>query len=168
MLSVVTAPAAVLIRPDGYVAWAGELGDPGLADACRRPGATTVRPWRDRRRTVHRLLGPQPPLVPLAATVVGEAPRRRVAVQAQPPAKHARRSPRSRSRCYPRRVHSLGARRYRPVTGGDDESELSSVVLRAVLRDAAEESVMARAVAAGFLLLRPRRNGLIESASSSG
>ena len=33
MLSVVTAPAAVLIRPDGYVAWAGELGDPGLADA---------------------------------------------------------------------------------------------------------------------------------------
>ena len=33
MLSAVTAPAAVLIRPDGYVACAGELGDPGLADA---------------------------------------------------------------------------------------------------------------------------------------
>ena len=33
VLGAVTAPAAVLIRPDGYVAWAGELGDPGLADA---------------------------------------------------------------------------------------------------------------------------------------
>ncbi len=30
VLGAVTAPAAVLIRPDGYVAWAGELGDPGL------------------------------------------------------------------------------------------------------------------------------------------
>jgi 3-(3-hydroxy-phenyl)propionate hydroxylase len=33
VLGAVTAPAAVLIRPDGYVAWAGELDDPGLADA---------------------------------------------------------------------------------------------------------------------------------------
>jgi hypothetical protein len=33
VLGAVTAPAAVLIRPDGYVAWAGELADPGLADA---------------------------------------------------------------------------------------------------------------------------------------
>jgi len=33
VVGAVTAPAAVLIRPDGYVAWAGELGDPGLADA---------------------------------------------------------------------------------------------------------------------------------------
>ena len=33
VLGAITAPAAVLIRPDGYVAWAGELGDPGLADA---------------------------------------------------------------------------------------------------------------------------------------
>jgi 3-(3-hydroxy-phenyl)propionate hydroxylase len=26
-------PAAVLIRPDGYVAWAGELAEPELPDA---------------------------------------------------------------------------------------------------------------------------------------
>jgi hypothetical protein len=32
-LGPVTPPAAVLIRPDGYVAWAGALGDPGLPDA---------------------------------------------------------------------------------------------------------------------------------------
>ena len=29
----VTAPAAVLIRPDGYVAWAGHPADPGLRDS---------------------------------------------------------------------------------------------------------------------------------------
>jgi 2-polyprenyl-6-methoxyphenol hydroxylase-like FAD-dependent oxidoreductase len=33
VLGAVTAPAAVLIRPDGYVAWVGELTDPGLPDA---------------------------------------------------------------------------------------------------------------------------------------
>jgi 2-polyprenyl-6-methoxyphenol hydroxylase-like FAD-dependent oxidoreductase len=32
-LGVVTAPTAVLIRPDGYVAWVGEGSDVGLADA---------------------------------------------------------------------------------------------------------------------------------------
>lgn len=32
----VPAPAAVLVRPDGYVAWAGELGEPGLAEALTR------------------------------------------------------------------------------------------------------------------------------------
>jgi 2-polyprenyl-6-methoxyphenol hydroxylase-like FAD-dependent oxidoreductase len=32
-LGAVTAPTAVLIRPDGYVAWVGELTQPGLADA---------------------------------------------------------------------------------------------------------------------------------------
>ena len=32
-LGAVTAPAAVLIRPDGYVAWVGEPSEPGLADA---------------------------------------------------------------------------------------------------------------------------------------
>ena len=31
--ATVTAPAAVLIRPDGHVAWAGDLADPGLPDA---------------------------------------------------------------------------------------------------------------------------------------
>jgi len=33
VLGVVTAPAAVLIRPDGYVAWVGEGTDTGLRDA---------------------------------------------------------------------------------------------------------------------------------------
>jgi 2-polyprenyl-6-methoxyphenol hydroxylase-like FAD-dependent oxidoreductase len=33
VIGAVTAPAAVLIRPDGYVAWAGDLTDPGLPDA---------------------------------------------------------------------------------------------------------------------------------------
>jgi 2-polyprenyl-6-methoxyphenol hydroxylase-like FAD-dependent oxidoreductase len=32
-LGTVTAPIAVLIRPDGYVAWVGDLTQPGLADA---------------------------------------------------------------------------------------------------------------------------------------
>jgi 2-polyprenyl-6-methoxyphenol hydroxylase-like FAD-dependent oxidoreductase len=32
-LGVVTAPTAVLIRPDGYVAWVGDLTQRGLADA---------------------------------------------------------------------------------------------------------------------------------------
>jgi hypothetical protein len=33
VLGEVPAPAAVLIRPDGYVAWAGDLTDPGLPRA---------------------------------------------------------------------------------------------------------------------------------------
>ena len=34
MLGAVAAPTAVLIRPDGHVAWVGEsTGDVGLADA---------------------------------------------------------------------------------------------------------------------------------------
>ena len=33
VLGEVAAPAAVLIRPDGYVAWAGDLTDPGLPQA---------------------------------------------------------------------------------------------------------------------------------------
>jgi hypothetical protein len=32
-LGAVAAPTAVLIRPDGYVAWVGDLTQPGLADA---------------------------------------------------------------------------------------------------------------------------------------
>ncbi|HEY0567484.1 MAG TPA: hypothetical protein VGD13_05030, partial [Xanthobacteraceae bacterium] len=32
-LGAVTAPTAVLIRPDGYVAWVGDLTEPGLAGA---------------------------------------------------------------------------------------------------------------------------------------
>jgi hypothetical protein len=33
VLGAVTAPAAVLIRPDGHVAWVGAPADPGLPDA---------------------------------------------------------------------------------------------------------------------------------------
>ena len=33
VLGVVSAPTAVLIRPDGYVAWVGDLTHPGLAEA---------------------------------------------------------------------------------------------------------------------------------------
>jgi hypothetical protein len=33
VLGAVSAPAAVLIRPDGYVAWVGGSTDPGLPDA---------------------------------------------------------------------------------------------------------------------------------------
>jgi 3-(3-hydroxy-phenyl)propionate hydroxylase len=33
VIGTVAAPAAVLIRPDGYVAWAGDKTDQGLADA---------------------------------------------------------------------------------------------------------------------------------------
>jgi 2-polyprenyl-6-methoxyphenol hydroxylase-like FAD-dependent oxidoreductase len=33
LLGAVTAPAAVLIRPDGYVAWVGDLTQLGLVDA---------------------------------------------------------------------------------------------------------------------------------------
>ena len=35
-LGAVAAPNAVLIRPDGYVAWAGERGSIGLSDALTR------------------------------------------------------------------------------------------------------------------------------------
>jgi 3-(3-hydroxy-phenyl)propionate hydroxylase len=35
-LGAVAAPAAVLIRPDGHVAWVGEATQPGLADALTR------------------------------------------------------------------------------------------------------------------------------------
>ena len=33
VLGTVAAPTAVLVRPDGYVAWVGDGGDAGLADA---------------------------------------------------------------------------------------------------------------------------------------
>jgi 3-(3-hydroxy-phenyl)propionate hydroxylase len=33
VIGAVTAPSAVLIRPDGYVAWVGDLPQPGLIDA---------------------------------------------------------------------------------------------------------------------------------------
>ena len=33
VVGAVTAPAAVLVRPDGYVAWVGDLTQPGLAEA---------------------------------------------------------------------------------------------------------------------------------------
>ena len=36
VLGVVSPPAAVLVRPDGYVAWVGEGTDAGLTDALAR------------------------------------------------------------------------------------------------------------------------------------
>ena len=36
VIGVVAAPSAVLIRPDGYVAWVGERNDAGLVDALTR------------------------------------------------------------------------------------------------------------------------------------
>ena len=33
VLGVVAAPGAVVIRPDGYVAWVGDVIEPGLRDA---------------------------------------------------------------------------------------------------------------------------------------
>jgi 3-(3-hydroxy-phenyl)propionate hydroxylase len=45
VLGVVTAPAAVLIRPDGHVAWVGDLSQLGLADALTTWfGPPTARP----------------------------------------------------------------------------------------------------------------------------
>ena len=35
-LGTVTPPAAVLVRPDGYVAWVGCVSQPGLAEALVR------------------------------------------------------------------------------------------------------------------------------------
>jgi 3-(3-hydroxy-phenyl)propionate hydroxylase len=35
-LGAVTPPAAVLVRPDGYVCWVGCVSQPGLAEALTR------------------------------------------------------------------------------------------------------------------------------------
>jgi len=52
-IGTVTAPTAVLIRPDGYVAWVGDVTQVGLADALTTwfgsPAATTVRQRKQRR-----------------------------------------------------------------------------------------------------------------------
>jgi hypothetical protein len=52
VIGAVTAPAAVMIRPDGYVVWAGEPTDPGL------PGALTTwfgAPISDLGSTIKRI-----------------------------------------------------------------------------------------------------------------
>ena len=43
MIGAVTAPTAVLIRPDGYVAWVGDLTQVGLADDARHVVRTAYR-----------------------------------------------------------------------------------------------------------------------------
>jgi 3-(3-hydroxy-phenyl)propionate hydroxylase len=49
-LGAVTAPSAVLIRPDGHVAWVGEGGDAGLTEALSTwfgpPAASRPSPGR--------------------------------------------------------------------------------------------------------------------------
>jgi 2-polyprenyl-6-methoxyphenol hydroxylase-like FAD-dependent oxidoreductase len=51
VLGVVPAPTAVLIRPDGYVAWVGDLAQPGLADVLTTwfGRASTGEPARSQR-----------------------------------------------------------------------------------------------------------------------
>ncbi len=44
-LGAISAPAAVLIRPDGYVAWVGDATQRGLTDA--------LTAWSDRPRAPH-------------------------------------------------------------------------------------------------------------------
>ena len=44
VLGEIAAPPAVLIRPDGYVAWAGDLTDPGLPQALATWFGATVDP----------------------------------------------------------------------------------------------------------------------------
>jgi hypothetical protein len=60
-IGAVTAPSAVLVRPDGYVAWLGDLIQPGLADAVTTwfgppTGAVAGAP-----RTFKRRVSTQPP-----------------------------------------------------------------------------------------------------------
>ena len=48
IIGAVTAPTTVLVRPDGYVAWVGDLTQRGLADALTTwfgpPYAVACRP----------------------------------------------------------------------------------------------------------------------------
>jgi hypothetical protein len=54
VLGEVTGPTAVLIRPDGYVAWVGDLTHPGLPDALTtwfgEPSGCAHEACRSRRR----------------------------------------------------------------------------------------------------------------------
>jgi hypothetical protein len=62
VLGAVTAPTAVLIRPDGYVAWVGDGTDRGLADALTTwfgPGARS-RSDRQHGPTVRASVAPSP------------------------------------------------------------------------------------------------------------
>jgi len=46
VLGAVPAPGAVLIRPDGYVAWVGDGSDVGLADALSTWFGPPAAAWR--------------------------------------------------------------------------------------------------------------------------
>jgi len=57
VLGEVAAPAAVLIRPDGHVAWTGDVADPALPDALSTwfgPAAPASGSVRTRRRSASR------------------------------------------------------------------------------------------------------------------
>jgi len=51
-LGAVAAPAAVLIRPDGYIAWVGDPADPGLPDALTAWFGPPTRDARANSRTL--------------------------------------------------------------------------------------------------------------------
>jgi hypothetical protein len=61
VLGTVAAPGAVLIRPDGYVAWVGDLADPALPEAL---SAWFGAPRASADAAAVAGTGPRPPTVP--------------------------------------------------------------------------------------------------------
>ena len=59
MIGTVTAPSAVLIRPDGYVAWVADDSELGLAEALSS-GSARLRSRRARLASIAGLVLPLP------------------------------------------------------------------------------------------------------------
>jgi hypothetical protein len=79
VLGEVAAPTAVLIRPDGYVAWVGRGGYEGLTDALTAwfgaPDDALMSGGSPNLRVVARTLaGGSPNLLPVARTLAGGSP----------------------------------------------------------------------------------------------